>query len=286
MNRRTARLALVTSLVGLSLTLSACTWGVSRPEAGDEQPSASVGTQEAGPAPTPETGTPTPAPAEASLSTEPGSGAAAPSGTTPAAETTDAETTGAGAPASSATATQGATAPTKATQIDTPTVKAEPDAAAAVPKSMPKTYRKAKAKEDAGVETFLKGTAVSGKPAASSKEDVDAAAAASAKVLHGLAVGAALEELKTEYMNNAVNNRTVSGTPVVKGTPRTVDLDGGLTRVFVCLDSSQVEVKVGSVIETPRAPAGTRTAVNVYDLRKHGDAYLVERHSFTDDPGC
>lgn len=171
-------------------------------------------------------------------------------------------------------------------EVDAPQVKATGDAAKAVPRSVPRTYRKAQEAENKGVTEFLAGVATSGKPSKRSQGDQKQAAKAAETVFDANAAGSALKELQSEYVNNAINGRTVTGVPVVKGPLRTVDLKGGLSRVFVCLDSSAVEVRVGKAIENPAVAPGTRTAVHIYDLRKKGDQYVVERHSFTSDPSC
>lgn len=273
MNGATRTLVGVLSL-SAALALSAC-------QAGSNDPAAAGGSS-AGGASAPASSAPSTGSAGANAS----SGAAGSGSSAPSASGTDAakpSQSGGSTPAPSSSAS--GQNPGKG-EVNAPEVKATGDAAKPVPKTLPVTYRKAGAAESKGVNVFLEGVATSGEPAKEAAGDNKKAAKAAKSALDDLAAGSALAELETEYVNNAVNGRTVTGKAVIKGTPRTVDLPGGTSRVFVCLDTSAVEVKVGKAIENPAVAAGTRTAVHVYDLRKTGSGFVVERHSFTNDPSC
>ncbi|RKW70656.1 hypothetical protein [Galactobacter caseinivorans] len=256
MNGATRTLVGALSL-GLALTLSACQSGSTDPAAagnGSDSASSTAG---------------------ASAS----DGSAAPSGSESGAasgsSTPGASESGSAAPSAGASG-----------EVDAPEVKATGDAAKTVPKTLPPTYRKAHAEESKAITSFLDGAATSGEPSKKSQGDQKRAAKEAESEFDDNAAGTALKELQSEYVNNAVNGRTVTGKPVIKGTPRTVDLKDGKSRIFVCLDSSAVEVKVGKAVENPASAPGTRTAVHVYDMLKKGDRYVVERHSFTNDPSC
>lgn len=258
MNGATRTLVGALSL-GLALVLSACQSGPTDPAAAGEGSGTAAASATAG--------------AGAS------DGSAAPSGSESGAasgsSTPGASESGSAAPSAGASG-----------EVDAPEVKATGDAAKTVPKTLPPTYRKAHANESKAITSFLEGAATSGEPSKKSQGDQKRAAKEAESEFDDNAAGTALKELQSEYVNNAVNGRTVTGKPVIKGTPRTVDLKDGKSRIFVCLDSSAVEVKVGKAVENPASAPGTRTAVHVYDMRKKGDRYVVERHSFTNDPSC
>lgn len=199
------------------------------------------------------------------------------------------------APSSDPASTESTKAEKKA-PVEQEKLAADEDSSKDQPSSWPSAARTVKKAETSGVDKFLEGMAVAGKPTViedTSNEKAKAAAeAANAKGpnVAGMAQDAALEELNAQFAENAYKGWTVSGKPVIKGTPHVVDAEVNgepVSRVFVCLDSSAVKITAadGTVVE-PASKPGTKTALQYYDLTHSSKGAVVVRHGFTEEPTC
>jgi hypothetical protein len=103
-----------------------------------------------------------------------------------------------------------------------------------------------------------------------------------------LADGAALEELKVQGDEMAVNRWTLDGEAEVDGVkilnePSSTEI----LQVQACIDSSGVALKDenGALIQ-PKEPSGTRRSLNLYDLEVRDGAWTVVNHYFPDNADC
>lgn len=106
----------------------------------------------------------------------------------------------------------------------------------------------------------------------------------------GVARGAALGELHARFHEFQSNGWVVSGTAKVVGRDKVeaILVDGVPThRVSSCVDSSGVVIRdISGVVILAASPAGTRTAINIYDIQQHNGKWLVVSHSFPDAAAC
>ncbi|WP_394160215.1 hypothetical protein [Galactobacter valiniphilus] len=208
------------------------------------------------------------------------------------------QTPGSAAPSSSAAAStdagqsQSSAAPKPSSSpVPSPTVQAKGDAAKDAPAGWPESYRVPTKHEDKGLDTVLAAQ----KKATQIPESVAREAAkpsASAKPTppdFGPSVeGAALSELQADYVEAAQNGWVTTGTPVLKGEPRVVDLDTDRVRVFACIDYSSVQMKdAGGKVMQAATAAGTRARLQIYDMTKKDGAYVVTSHQVAaEHPEC
>lgn len=106
----------------------------------------------------------------------------------------------------------------------------------------------------------------------------------------GVARGTALGELQGRFDEFAHNQWMQTGSVSFSGTERveTVKVGGIPThRYSVCVDSSAIEIRdaAGAVV-LPAAPAGTRKALNTYDIQQQKGTWVVVDHSFPNSASC
>lgn len=106
----------------------------------------------------------------------------------------------------------------------------------------------------------------------------------------GAAVGSALGELQGRFDEFAQNQWVQTGSVKVTGSERVevVKIAGVPTQRFsTCIDSSAIEIRdvAGSVV-LAAAPAGTRTALNMYDIQQQKGTWVVVAHSFPNSAAC
>jgi hypothetical protein len=177
------------------------------------------------------------------------------------------------------------------TPVPSATVKAKGDAAKDTPAGWPQSYRVPTKAEDKGV-----GAAITAQkkavqvPAAVAQEIAEPSNTAKPTPPDfGASVeGAALSELQGDYVEAAQNGWVTTGTPVLKGDPRVVDLSATEVRVFACIDYSAVQMTdaAGNVLQAA-TPAGTRARLQIYDMTKKNGSYVITAHQVAaEDPEC
>lgn len=158
------------------------------------------------------------------------------------------------------------------------------------PKTWPKKSRSGKAVEKKATNAFVAETQQMSAPEATKKTELPNAPLPEPPDYKGIATGAALGELQAQFLEYANNNWQQTGEVIAVGEPKVEDLivDGIAThRVFICLDSSSLQVsEPDGFVVTPKVPAGTRTALNIYDLREVDGQLVVVNHQFPEDPNC
>ncbi|WP_461172297.1 hypothetical protein M1D93_15055 [Arthrobacter sp. Z1-9] len=106
----------------------------------------------------------------------------------------------------------------------------------------------------------------------------------------GVASGAALGELTGRFDEFAHSQWVQTGSVTATGTERVeVVKVGGIPthRFSTCIDSSGIEIRdAAGVVVLAAAPAGTRKAVNIYDIQQQQGTWVVVGHSFPDSPAC
>lgn len=106
----------------------------------------------------------------------------------------------------------------------------------------------------------------------------------------GAATGAALGELQARFEEFAQNEWVQTGSISVTGTEKVevVTTNGVPTHRFsVCVDSSAIQIRdAAGVVVLAAAPAGTRKAINVYDIQQQKGTWLVVAHSFPASAAC
>ena len=106
----------------------------------------------------------------------------------------------------------------------------------------------------------------------------------------GAAAGAALGELQGRFDEFAQNEWVQTGSVKVTGSERVevVKIGGVPTQRFsTCIDSSAIEIRdAAGVLVLAPAPAGTRTAMNVYDIQQQKGTWVVVAHSFPNSAAC
>ncbi len=107
--------------------------------------------------------------------------------------------------------------------------------------------------------------------------------------LEQLAAGPALLELQSQADEIKANDWSLEGRAAVDDVKvvEALEAKDGRVRVEACIDSSAVVLtdQDGATIQ-PVVPPGTRRALNIYDLEKRDDAWIVVDHSFPDDADC
>jgi hypothetical protein len=106
----------------------------------------------------------------------------------------------------------------------------------------------------------------------------------------GVAAGVALGELQARFDEFANNEWVQTGSIQVAGTERVevVSIGGVPTHRFsTCVDSSGIEIRdsAGAVV-LAAVPAGTRKAINTYDIQQQKGTWVVVGHSFPDSAAC
>lgn len=106
----------------------------------------------------------------------------------------------------------------------------------------------------------------------------------------GAAFGAALGELQARFDEFAQNEWVQTGSISVTGTERVevIRVAGVPTHRFsTCVDSSAIEIRDSAgVVVLAAAPAGTRKALNIYDIQQQKGTWVVVGHSFPDSAAC
>lgn len=174
--------------------------------------------------------------------------------------------------------------------VNKPTVEAKGDAAKDSPQSWPSEYRVAKKAETKGVDHVLEATKKAADVPASVRKKAEGAKPdyrPTPPDFGPLVEGAALSELQGNYVEAAQNGWVTTGEPKVVGDPRVVDLGSGKVRVFTCMDFSAIEIKdAGGKVYQPKAKAGTRQALQIYDMRLDKDKYVIVSHQVAANPSC
>jgi hypothetical protein len=113
--------------------------------------------------------------------------------------------------------------------------------------------------------------------------------AAATSDLGALADGAALEELRVQGDEMAVNRWTLDGEAAVDGVKILNEPSSSteILQVQACIDSSGVALKDenGALIQA-KDPSGTRRSLNLYDLEMRDGAWTVVNHYFPDNADC
>ena len=231
----------------------------------------------------------------AAASDDPSASSQSPTSGSPDASATPAPSSDAPAASSgSPAASSGAAASTPATSapapVNKPTVEAKGDAAKDSPQSWPSEYRVAKKAETKGVDHVLEATKKAADVPASVRKKAEGAKPdyrPTPPDFGPLVEGAALSELQGNYVEAAQNGWVTTGEPKVVGDPRVVDLGSGKVRVFTCMDFSAIEIKdAGGKVYQPKAKAGTRQALQIYDMRLDKDKYVIVSHQVAATPSC
>lgn len=106
----------------------------------------------------------------------------------------------------------------------------------------------------------------------------------------GAARGVALGELQARFDEFAHNEWVQTGSVTATGTERAevVTIGGVPTHRFsTCIDSSAIEIRdAAGVVVLAAAPAGTRKAMNTYDIQQQKGIWVVVGHSFPDSAAC
>lgn len=105
-----------------------------------------------------------------------------------------------------------------------------------------------------------------------------------------VARGSALGELQARFHEFQHNDWVQTGSAKATGTEKVqVFLLNRVPthRFSSCMDSSAVEIRdtAGAVV-LAAAPAGKRTATNIYDIQQHNGKWVVVAHSFPDVAAC